>query len=113
MNPRQLLAALAPAAVTAIVLVACGGGSSNSANNAAMSNPSQLPPPPPPPPAGANNASGVISAFGSVFVGGTEYRTDTGTGIIDGDADDAAGTSAALLVGMNVDIDADANLMAQ
>jgi hypothetical protein len=53
-----------------------------------------------------NSASGVITAFGSVFVNGTEFAVDGSTTVVDGDADDAPATADALRVGMTVDVDA-------
>ncbi len=52
-------------------------------------------------------ASGVITGFGSVFVNGKEFATNSNTQVLDGDNDDAATSTASLQVGMTVDVDAD------
>jgi len=90
-------AALAALAGTAI-LVACGGGSGSGSGSAPTGTT-----------AAPASASGVLSAFGSVFVNGREYATGSKTSVVDGDADDAASALAALQVGMTVDVDSDGN----
>jgi hypothetical protein len=90
------------ATAIATLLVACGGGSSGS--SAALT--SSLGSSGTPTATQAVTASGVITAFGSVFVNGNEFRVDNSTSVLDGDADDAASTPAALQVGMNVDVSA-------
>ncbi len=88
---KFLLHACTAGLAAATLLAACGGGSSNSPMTA---NPTQ--------------ASGVISAFGSIFVGGTEYATSSATSILDGDNDDAPVSASDLQVGMTVDLNAQA-----
>jgi hypothetical protein len=88
---KFLLHACTAGLAAATLLAACGGGSSEPPM---MGNPSQ--------------ASGVISAFGSIFIGGTEYATSSATSILDGDNDDAPASPSVLQVGMTVDVDAQA-----
>jgi hypothetical protein len=107
MKPRQQfnrLSTLGIAALT-IFLVSCGGGGSggsSSSGSMASSGTSTT--------MGATpaSASGVISAFGSVIVNGTEYAVDSSTSVVDGDSDDAPSTASALQVGMTVDVTASA-----
>jgi len=55
------------------------------------------------------HASGVLTAFGSVFVNGTEYAVNGTTSIINGDANNAPSDDVALLVGMTVEVTASNN----
>lgn len=67
-------------ALTTLIFAGCGGGGSDGVS-----------PPPPPPPSGGITRTGVgvaagpITGFGSVWVNGVEYNTDTATFIRDGD----------------------------
>jgi hypothetical protein len=90
MKAKHLTLAAAAALAAATVLVACGGGSSGSSTSASTT----------------SSASGVVSAFGSIYVNGTKYVTGGSTSVVDGDADDAASSLGALQVGMTVDVDA-------
>jgi len=93
MRSKIILMSASLAMAAASLLVACGGGSSGSATGTTSA-------------AGTSTTSGVLSAFGSVIVNGHEYATGSGTGVADGDADDAAASLGALRVGMTVDVDA-------
>jgi hypothetical protein len=92
---QQFLTALAVAMAAAIGIAACGGGSSGSSATSTPS-PTQSP----------SAASGVLTAFGSIFVNGSEYATNGSTSVVDGDNDDASSSASALQVGMTVDVDA-------
>jgi hypothetical protein len=87
MNRKTLLVAGTAAATLSALLAACGGGATSSASS-------------------SGSSSGVLTAFGSVFVNGTEYATSGSTSVVDGDADDAPSATTALQVGMHVDVDA-------
>jgi hypothetical protein len=76
-------------------LASCGGGASGGTGGAGTGG-------------GPTQASGVLSAFGSIVVNGIEYTTGSSTAVVDGDADDAAASMGALQVGMTVDVDASA-----
>jgi len=84
-----LAVAIVVAVATALVS-SCGGGSSGSSSGASMGAPT--------------TASGVLTAFGSIFVNGTEYATSGSTTVVDGDNDDAPSSLAALQAGMTVDV---------
>ena len=88
MKRRIWIAGTWVALAAAAILAACGGGSSGNSSS------------------GMAGASGVITGFGSVFVNGKEFATDTHTQVLDGDNDDAASATANLQVGMTVDVDA-------
>lgn len=96
MKRKFWLAACSAAAILPLVLAACGGGSSGTSSGSTSTS-GAVP---------ASSASGTITAFGSVFVNGAEYAVGSGTSVVDGDADDAASSSSALQVGMQVDVDA-------
>lgn len=74
-------------------IAACGGGSSSS-SMAPSGMPTQA----------VSASSGVLTAFGSVIVNGTEFVTGNSTSVLDGDNDDAGSSMAALQVGMTVDV---------
>lgn len=94
MNTRMRLLALGIAAAGTALLFACGGGSSGgSASGSGTGTPTE--------------ASGVIDAFGSIFVNGLEYQTNSSTSFIDDDNNGAAANAAALQVGMTVDVSTD------
>ncbi len=95
MNSKILAIIVGLFVATASLLVACGGGSSGSSATGTT------------PSAATGTTSGVLSAFGSVIVNGHEYATGSSTAVVDGDADDAATSLAALSVGMTVDVDSD------
>ena len=95
MKQRYFVLAAASAVAAAVALVSCGGGGSYGSMSG---NPSMGAP---------NSASGVISAFGSILVNGSEYATNASTNVVDGDDDDARSSIAALRVGMTVDLDSD------
>ena len=95
MKRKHILLAAAFAVAAAVALVSCGGGSGS---NGSMSGNQSMGAP--------NNASGVITAFGSILVNGTEYATNGSTNVVDGDNDDAPSSLAELHVGMTVDLDA-------
>jgi len=83
-------------AAALVILASCSGGSGGSVPmNSSTSTTSSATP---------ASASGVISAFGSVFVNGTEYAVDGSTNVVDGDSDDAPASASALQVGMTVDV---------
>jgi len=92
MKRKYFLLAAAFAVAAAAALVSCGGGSSSGSmsGNTSMGAPV--------------SASGVITAFGSILVNGTEYGTDGSTTVVDGDNDDAPSSLGALRVGMTVDL---------
>jgi hypothetical protein len=94
MKRKHLLAGAGLAITLCAVLVACGGGSSSGSTASTSSSQS------------STTASGTLSAFGSVFVNGTEYAVSASTSVVDGDADDAASSASALLVGMRLDVSA-------
>ncbi len=54
---------------------------------------------------GSLASSGVITGFGSIFVNGVEFETDTATFNVDG----VSGTQADLAIGMKVDIEGSIN----
>src|SRR5467141_136116 len=91
MKRTTLIAVTGVALLAATILVACGGGGSSSGSSGA---PRMM------------GDSGVITAFGSVFVNGREFATGMQTQVLDGDSDDAASSTADLQVGMTVDVDA-------
>ena len=91
MNRKFFVIGAAMGLALSAVLVACGGSS----NSSSPSNPPT-----------ASAASGVLTAFGSVYVNGVPYAVDANTAVVDGDADDATSSTAALQVGMTVDVDA-------
>lgn len=93
MKQKHILLAAAFALASVTALVSCGGGGSSGSmpgSNTSMGAPS--------------SASGVITAFGSILVNGSEYATNGSTSVVDGDNDDAPSSLAALLVGMTVDV---------
>jgi Domain of unknown function (DUF5666) len=100
MNRNSWIIAGGLSAALSVLLVACGGSVSmtNPASVAAVSNNSQ-----------GVSASGMVTAFGSVFVNGKEFMVDNSTAVVDGDADDEAASAAALHVGMDVDVIASGN----
>ena len=70
--PRSFWSRTLLAIGCSLLLQACGGGGGNTA-------PPLVTPPPPPPSSSptAVTTSGIITAFGSVFVNGVEYETDS------------------------------------
>lgn len=91
LRPPLLVAALALVGAFALTLVACGGDSEGGAGGGLSG-------------AGSGaTSSGVISAFGSVFVNGHEFDTATAT-LIDDDTGQVS--TASLEVGMVVDVKA-------
>ena len=92
-----------PLLLGAALLAGCGAGSSNS-NSLSATTSSTSATGSGTAAAAASNSTGVISAFGSVFVNGHEYRVDGATSIVDGDADDAVAAEGALKVGMMVNL---------
>lgn len=100
---KTRIAALGIAAALSSLLIGCGGGSGGSSSLTSSTGTSTGTGTPSATPA---SASGVISAFGSVFVNGTEYAVDSATTVVDGDQDDAASSASNLQVGMTVDVTA-------
>ncbi len=88
---------LVGALTAALALAACSGGSGGGSAGGTAS---------PTANASISSASGVLSAFGSVVVNGTEYATADSTSYVDGDRDDAPASADALQVGMTVDVEA-------
>jgi Domain of unknown function (DUF5666) len=74
-----------------IALTACNGGGSSDTSSSTQSG------------AAAATSSGVITAFGSVFVDGHEFST-AGAKVIDDDSGDTSTSTAGLEVGMVVDV---------
>ncbi len=80
---------IASALLAAVALASCGGGSTATSNDNGK--------------AVGLSSSGSISAFGSVFVNGHEFATDSAR-VIDDDQGPADLGAAALEVGMSVDV---------
>jgi len=85
-----------------ILLSACGGSSGDSSTQ------TEIPPPTPPPPTEiqSTQTTGVITGFGSVFINGVEYETDSAE--VSTDDDDSASESD-LQVGMIVTLSGSVN----
>lgn len=82
--------------VAALVLSACGGGSTGSTGTGTGTSTGSG--------AGAGSvSSGTVTAFGSVFVNGHEFDTDRAR-VIDDDTGTTSSGTAALEVGMSVDV---------
>jgi len=84
-------------AALGLLLTACGGGSADSGTATPAAGPTAN--------ASSATSSGTISAFGSVFVNGHEFDTRNAT-VIDDDTGAASTGTAALEVGMTVDVKA-------
>jgi len=104
MKPRHRLNHITTLGIAALTMLvtSCGGGSGGSSplgssTSTGTSTTAGAPP---------ASASGVITAFGSVFVNGTEYAVDGSTNVVDGDSDDAPSSASMLQVGMTVDVTA-------
>ncbi len=87
------LARLWAGALALVMLCACGGGSGGEATVVTppppppVTPPPEDPPPEPPPTGGIDRSGislGLITGFGSVFVNGVEYETDSASIVIDG-----------------------------
>jgi len=87
--------AVALALLVSTILVSCGGGGSSGTMSASS--------------AGAP-ASGMVSAFGSVFVNGTEYSIDGSTNVLDGANDDAPGGDTLTIGGVMVTLNGSTKL---
>jgi len=91
-------------ALLTIFLTACGGGSSSSTPT-----PPVVVPPPPPPPAPSPKLTaitGVITGFGSVFVNGVEYETDSSEVSTD---DNSSASESDLQIGMVISLTGSVN----
>ena len=88
-RPLPLLATL-----LALVLAACGGGGgTGSATDGTAASSS------------AGYSSGTVTAFGSIFVNGHEFSTQSAQ-VVDDDAGTSTASTAGLEVGMSVDVKA-------
>ena len=92
---RRSLTLVSIASALAAGLAACGGGGASTAASTTTATPVAAA-------AAGTTSSGVITAFGSVFVGGHEFGT-LGTSFIDDDTGKAT-PPAGLEVGMVVDV---------
>jgi hypothetical protein len=86
-RPLPVLAVLA-----ALALAACGGGGGSATDGTAAAS-------------SAAYSSGTVTAFGSIFVNGHEFSTQSAQ-VIDDDAGTATAGTAGLEVGMSVDVKA-------
>jgi hypothetical protein len=95
---RRLWLPLAMAAAVAAALAACGGGGGGGDTSAAASTTTTATPT-----AATAVSSGVITAFGSVFVNGHRFRTDSAR-VVDDDTGAVTPGVTGLEVGMVVDL---------
>ena len=95
---KHSLTLVSIAAALTAGLAACGGGGASTASTS-----SNAPTATPVAAAAGTTSSGVITAFGSVFVGGHEFGT-AGTSFIDDDTGKSTASAAGLEVGMVVDV---------
>lgn len=86
--------------ILTLLLIGCGGGSDSS------SQPTIEPPPPPPSTSQPTSTTGVITGFGSVYIDGIEYETDSST--VSTDDNDNADEND-LQIGMIVSLDGEVN----
>lgn len=90
LNMKRSLPALA--SLLALLLAACGGGGGSASDGTASAS-------------SASYSSGTVTAFGSIFVNGHEFSTQSAQ-VIDDDAGTATASAAGLEVGMSVDVKA-------
>ncbi|MEN8206350.1 MAG: DUF5666 domain-containing protein [Pseudomonadota bacterium] len=89
MNRKSKITAISLAIASIIGLTACGGGGSDSTDSTGTS--------------GNTITSGVVTGFGSIFVDGVEFETDSSSFSLD-DGDDGQENEDGLAVGMVVTI---------
>jgi len=107
---RMQWTTLGVAVALSTLLAACGGGSSDASSAASTASSTTSTSSTSNTTTSATStatnvtASGIVTAFGSVIVNGTEYAVDGSTTVVNGDLDDASSSYSALKVGMTVEV---------